>query len=371
MTRVLLVSPSAKPGGAERVFCGLARGLAAHGHEPLVALLEEGPVVDWLADAPFEVVRLRAGRLRQPARTAATVLRLARLARSFRAEAIVSSMSKGHLYGGAAALRAGIPAVWWQHDVPRGIAIERLAARIPAAAVVCVSGPAAEAQRRLTPGTSVETIHPGLPLEAVATRRGAGRQIRDALGWDGRPVVGVVGRLQPWKGQETFLRAAATLARDRPELHFAVVGGAILGWEGSYPRDLEHLAADLGLNGSVLFTGHRDDPWDWLDALDVVVHAASGEPFGLVLVEAMALGKPLVATAGPGPSEIVEDGVSGLLVPAGDHGRLAEAVARVLDDGALRLRLAAAGPARAREFSEERMAGRFGDLLERLRGERR
>jgi glycosyltransferase involved in cell wall biosynthesis len=126
--------------------------------------------------------------------------------------------------------------------------------------------------------------------------------------------------------------AAARLVEARADLRFMVVGGAILGWEGSYPNDLRRPAADLGAADRVYFAGHQADVLPWFDALDVVVHASFGEPFGLVLVEDMALGKPLVATNLRGPLEIIEGGTSGLLVPPGDPERLAEGVERILVD---------------------------------------
>ena len=192
---------------------------------------------------------------------------------------------------------------------------------------------------------------------------GSGASIKRSLGWENNPTVGIVGRLQPWKGQEVFLQAAARLAEVREDIRFIVVGGAILGWEGSYPDDLRRLADDLGIADRVHFAGHQSTSHPWYDALDVVVHASFGEPFGLVLVEAMALGKPLVATGVGGPLEIVEDGTSGLLVPPGDPERLAEAVERILADPGLASTLSRGAAERAKAFTEERMAEEFADLL--------
>lgn len=353
MTRVLMVSPSSAPGGAERAFAALARRLPEHGYEPVCALLQEGPLEDWLADS--KTVILPAGRMRELPRMARTVRGLESLARTENAAVVVSNMAKGHLYGGWAARSARLPAVWWQHGVPRASRIERAAARVPAVAVACVSEASADAQRTLTPSKRLAVVAPGVSLERLETARGSGAFLRKRLG---SPLVGIVGRLQAGKGQDLFLRAAAIVSRERPDVRFAVVGGAVLGNEGSYEDDLRTLADDLGV--AVHFAGHVVDPAPWLDALDVAVCASSQpEGFGLAVVEAMAMGTPVVAPAEGGPAEIVEDGVSGLLFAPGDPDALARGILRLLDEPGL----AAGGPARAREFTEEAGARAFAQLL--------
>jgi glycosyltransferase involved in cell wall biosynthesis len=360
---VLLVSPSAAAGGAERAFAGLARTLPATGFHPIAALLQRGPLEDWLREAGCETHVLPSHRTRNVARTARTVGSLRRLARSRKARVVVSNMSKGHFFGGLAAHAARIPAVFWQHAIPGPSLIERVAGAVPARAIACCSQAAASAQRALTPGRQIVKIHPGIRTLDVGSVHGSGASIKRSLGWENNPTVGVVGRLEPWKGQEIFLRAAARLAELHEDTRFMVVGGAILGWEGSYPDDLRRLAADLGIADRVHFAGHQPKVDRWYDALDVVIHASFGEPFGLVLVETMALGKPLVATGVGGPLEIVEDGTSGLLVPPGDPDALAEAVGRILTDPMLASALSRGAADRSKAFSEERMAEEFADLL--------
>ncbi|HET7572562.1 MAG TPA: glycosyltransferase [Gaiellaceae bacterium] len=362
MSRALLVSASARPGGAERGFLALARRLPEHGWETTAVVLEDGPLREWLG---ADGILLTAGRTRQLHRTARTIRALARLARD--ADAVVSSLSKTHVYGGAAAALARVPAVWWQRDTAHGTRVERAAARVPAAAVVCSSGPAADAQRRLTPRRRVEVIPPGVDLAVVERRDGDAAALRAHLGWEGLPVVGIVGRLQPWKGQEAFLHAAAAVAAQEPSARFVLVGGAILGWEGDYPERLRRLAAELGLAERVHFTGHVEDALPWYSLLDVLVHASETEPFGRVLVEALALGIPVVSVDEGAPTEIVEDGVSGLLVERRPEA-LAGGVVRVLRDRALAGRLAAAGPERARRFDASRTAAGFATLLDSLAG---
>lgn len=361
---VLLLTPTAAPGGAERALLALGRHLPSEGLTPYAVTLAPGPIEEWFADVGLPMRVIPTGRTRYLVSPLRTVLRLRTLMRALAIDVVVSNQSKGHVYGGIAARLAGIPAVWWEQGIPsaRG-RIERMAARVPAAAVVCSSDDALAAQRALTPHTAVRKVHLGVPVDEIARHRGRGKGLRVELGWDGHPIIGIVGRLQPWKGQTTFLHAAALVANEFPAARFAIVGGAILGWEGAYPRQLEQLARDLGIGDRVHFTGHQPDVYPWFDALDVVVHASFGEPFGLVLVEAMALGKVLVAAASGGPLEIVEDGVSGLLVPPGRPEDLARAVARVLGDSSLAAALRSGARARAPMFSEERMTAAYADVL--------
>ncbi len=363
MTPVLLVSPTAKPGGAERLFAGLARSLTTFGLETHAAVLEDGPLVEWLRQSACPTSVRNAGRMRRLRGTVGTIAWLRRLVDTLDAQAVVSNQAKGHIYGGSAALLARVPEVWWQHGVPGHDRFDRVARRVPAAAVVCVSEEAVHVQERLTPRRKVRKVWPGLPVDTIARSRGMGTGVREELGLRGERLVGIVGRLQDGKGQDVFLHAAATVVRDHPDVRFAVVGGAILGWEGAYPDDLRRLADELGLGERVFFAGHREDVYAWFDALDVVVNASLGEGFPLVLLEALALGRPVVATALGGPSELIEDRRSGLLVPPGDADALAAAIDEVLRDRELAARLAHQASLRAQVFSEEAMARRFAAVI--------
>jgi glycosyltransferase involved in cell wall biosynthesis len=372
--RVLLVSPSAKPGGAERALASLARHLPEHGWQPSAVILEPGPLTDWLEAAGCPSVVFPGHRTREFHRSIASVGRLARLIRTTRADVILSNMDKGHVFGGLAATLARRPAVFWQHGIPRvkhrlpsGI-VDKVAAFVPKSSVIASCNSAVTAQERFT-RAPVRKVAPGIAVGKVAAESGRGSELRASLGWEGKTVIGIVGRLQQWKGQEIFLRAAALLARERPELEFCIVGGAILGWEGSYEADLHSFAErDPALRSRTHFTGHQEDVYAWMDALDIVVHASYGEPFGLVLVEAMALAKPLVATNQGGPSEIIEDGVSGLLIAPGDPEGLAAAVRRILLESDLSELLSQGARSRADMFTEERMAAGIAAVLDEAVG---
>ena len=354
-TPVVLVS-TAKAGGAERALASLARHLPALGFRPVAVLLEEGPLRQWLAGAGCDQVVAAA--------PGAQVAELVRgLVRATGARVVVSNKWQSHVHGGAAALAEGLPAVWWQHDIAKRRPRHLAAAAIPAAAIVCTSDHALRAQRALTPDGNLVKVHPGVPVDEIAARAGTGAAVRRSLGWEAGPIVGIVGRVERVKRQHVFLEAAALVARRRPDARFLVVGGPPLTKESSYPEQVRRLAAELGIADRVGFTGHQDDVPPWIDAMDVVVSTTDGEAFGLVVAEAMALGTPVVAAAVGGPTEIVEDGESGLLAPPGRAEALAAAIGRVLDDGELAGRLARGGRERARLYTEERMAEEMAELL--------
>ncbi len=181
------------------------------------------------------------------------------------------------------------------------------------------------------------------------------------------PLIGLVGRISPWKGQDVFLRAAAHVRRDFPEARFQIIGSALFG-EEAYEAQMRGLAAELGLNGAVEFTGFRSDVPQLIEALDVLVHASTlPEPFGQVVVEGMAAGKPVVATDGGGVKEIIEDGRTGLLVPMGNAGAMADALLRLLRDPDLCRRMGEAGARHVREnFTIEQTTAQVQEVYEML-----
>ncbi|MFL5541611.1 MAG: glycosyltransferase, partial [Longimicrobiaceae bacterium] len=162
-----------------------------------------------------------------------------------------------------------------------------------------------------------------------------------------------------WKGHDVFLCALSLLPPELPVRGY-VVGGRIYATAGSEvdPDGLRRLAAKLGITECTGFTGFVDDPAAAMRALDVVVHASTQpEPFGLVIAEAMACGRPVVVSTAGGAGEIVRGGVDALGVSPGDADALAAAIRRLAEDPALRARLGAEGRARAeRDFDRAHLA---------------
>jgi glycosyltransferase involved in cell wall biosynthesis len=162
----------------------------------------------------------------------------------------------------------------------------------------------------------------------------SGQRIKDEFNLDGNTkLIGMVGRITPWKGQIYFLEAASKVIKPYPNTKFLVVGDTDLQSREQYKRDLIVFAKNLDLSQHIIFTGFRTDIPELLAALDILVlPSAEPEPFGLVLIEAMALSKPVIATSIGGPLEIIDDRKTGILVPPRDSNALAEVICELLSN---------------------------------------
>jgi glycosyltransferase involved in cell wall biosynthesis len=165
----------------------------------------------------------------------------------------------------------------------------------------------------------------------------------------------MVGRLAPWKGQHVFLRAFAQ-AFPEGNAEARIVGAALFG-EQQYADELLRLAGQLGIRDRVDFRGFREDVSRELAELDMLVHCSViPEPFGMVVIEGMAAGVPVIAAGSGGPAEVISQGVDGLLVAPDDVSSLAATMRRLGDDPGLRASLSAAGRKTARIYSPENAA---------------
>lgn len=360
--RVVFVDHCARLSGGELAMLRLLQ--AASNVEAHVVLGEDGPLRSRLEEVgvscevlPFSKRDVRRADLAELANlagggasTAAYVARLARRLRQLRPDLVHTNSLKAGIYGCVAARLAGIPAVWHVRDVlgddiplAARAAVRRLIAALPAAVIVDTGATAA------TLDLPDKTVH------IVPSPVDTGQPRPDEPAGD--PVVGMVGRLAPWKGQHVFLDAVAKLAPAHPEMRARLIGSAMFGEDARYEQQLRDQAERLGIAERVEFAGFRDDVRAELAQLTVAVHASTlPEPFGQVVVEAMAAGVPVVASAAGGPAEVVTDGVDGLLVPPGDAGALAAAIGRLLADRDLRHALGAAGVRTAQRFRPERIA---------------
>jgi glycosyltransferase involved in cell wall biosynthesis len=155
------------------------------------------------------------------------------------------------------------------------------------------------------------------------------------------PFIGMIGNLQRWKGQFVIIKAVHQLIRTFPDLVCLLVGGTSPNRaDRIYLEELKMDIDSKGLNKSVILTGFRTDVPDIMNALDIVLHSSiSPEAFGMVIVEAMCLQKPVVASNLGGPSEIIEDDISGFLVPHNDPSTMAGKIGSLLHDAELRIKI--------------------------------
>ncbi|MBW3605151.1 MAG: glycosyltransferase family 4 protein [Actinobacteria bacterium] len=373
--RILHLTHSAALGGGELALLRLSRGLP-EGFDPVLACGEEGPLLDRAAAQGLathvlplaEAVRARrrdrmggvAGLRAAPAVTA-YALRLARFMRDHGVNVVHTNSLKAHVYGIAAARLAGVPVVsHLRDDLSHGRrrlvpAFVRGLLRGTDATVGCSAYVLRAAGLSATPH---RVVYSGVPASQVTGR------IRPP---EDPPVVGMVARIAPWKGQHVLLDAAARIAARRPDTRFRVVGGPLFG-EERYLDELHRRAARPPLAGWVEFTGFVRDALAAYDKLAVAVaHALQPEPFGPVVIEAMARGVPVVAADRGDPAEVVTPGVDGHLAPPGRTGALARAVDDLLADPLVApgVGKAAADTVRQR-FTLEQNAARFAAVVRQV-----
>jgi glycosyltransferase involved in cell wall biosynthesis len=340
-----------------------------------VVSFEPGPFVRELeAQTGLKIEVVPVGRFRNLRAGYRGVRRLAEIIRRDRIQLVHCNGTGAHIYGGLAARLCGVPSVFHVHDVmnlswsSQGL-LHLAALAVRPAAFVPVSHYVARGVRGTGDGAHVRVVH-------NAVWRGDGGDTRDSIEAEGRrirgegagPLVVWCGRLQRWKGAHVFVKAAARVAAEMPSARFLVVGGSLLGLEEDYAREVRELAESLGLGERLRFVGHQEQAAPYLAAGDVVAHTSvRPDSFGLVVFEAMSLGRAVVAADDGGPAELVEPEVTGLLYPPGDDLALARAVMRLLRDEGLRRRVGAAALERVRkDFRVEQMMQKLEGLYRDL-----
>lgn len=377
--RVAYLTAASERGGAEVVLSTVLAHLDRARWTPIVLAIGGGTYARDLArDAGVEMEALPAGRFRNVVHGVATVRRLRRALDCHRAVLLHCNGTAAQFYGSFAARACRVPAIYHLHDNPDASwtmsgFVNRVAARGETATVVAVSEYLAQRFRDVrASGVPVRVIPNGVHVDEARRERVAaeGAALRAGLGWSStQPVVAWCGRLQRWKGAHIFLRAAAIVRAAVPDARFLLVGGTMFGLEAGYAAELRALSRQLGLDEVVHFAGHQPDALPYIASADLFVHSAiQAEPFGLVIVEAMALGKPVIAANAGGPIEIVDEGVTGMRTPPANAEALGAAMMALLGDRQARARLGAAGRARVAErFSAEAMVrqieGLYGDVL--------
>jgi len=343
--RVLFLSPLTKLGGEELSVLSLARGLMSRGHEVELAT-EGGDFLEEFIAAGLEV-HLMAMNARRPGGIVATSRPLRRLLETRGFDVIHSQEVFPTIIAELARRFPGrLPGALIYHY--RGVRprMMPLVTRVlPPVVEHIVTNAEANRQAFLHRGVSpdkVRTIYNGVAFDEF-DRATEDPALRAELGVGPLdPVAGVVGRLHPVKGHRPFLEAARIVLDAVPRAWFLLVG------DGPLRGELEAAAHELGIQDRVRFLGFRRDVPQLIKAMDLLVLPSIEEAIGRVLVEAHASGRPAVASRVGGTSEVVEDGVTGYLVPPGDVSALAARMIDVLASPDRGRAMGAAGDARVR-----------------------
>jgi glycosyltransferase involved in cell wall biosynthesis len=356
--RILHINSARSFGGGERHTADLSNELSRRGHELFVAAPSRAPLVDELKRVPPENI------FELPLRNALDVqsaIELARRVREKEIEIIHAHVARDYLLAALASRRSDAPLVLTRH-LERPLKSLHRWTLSNVARVIAVSEAvehALLAQKIFSP-EKIRRIPNGIDVERFERRARSfdTQRFRRLTGIKGRLVVGVTGELREHKGQDDFIRAAQLVSRQFADVDF-VIAGEDQSARKEYRAHLERLVAEFELQERVHFTGWVDDVTSLLPALDIFVSSSRVEPFGLVMVEAMAVGLPVVATGTGGALEIVLDGVTGKLVPVSDVTAMAEALCALLRNEEGRRRMGEQGRMRAREFfSLERMVSK-------------
>lgn len=345
---ILFVDHAPALGGAEHSLLLILRHLDRAKWEAHVAgvpgrVLEEATNLN-LPTHPLPLNRLRRSPL-APIDWWRGVRAVAKTARAINAQAMIANTVRAAFYTAPAATLTRTPFIWHMRDFWLGESKPRypnldlwLKGLLVLQTKRVITNSRAVAQK-LPRNRKAKVIHNALDVTQFdpATSGEPFRQAHDIPA--GVPLVGMVGRLRPWKGQRTFLEVAAHVSQWLPEAHFAVVGGSVFGVADGYMQELEKMVEEMGLSGRVAFTGQLDDVRPALSAFDVFVHPGEPEPFGLVNIEAMAMGKPVVAFAYGALPEILVDKETGFLIPAGDTSAMTQAIVHLLRQPQLRTQL--------------------------------
>ncbi len=340
-------------GGQTQSFA-LAQGLAARGHEVIFVCQPRSELARRISTSTIHCAEVRAGgRL-----DLAALVRLAGLLRRTKPQIVHAHDSLSFWLAGLAARLSRFPVRVVVHKRTDHLPgrFGRFRYNHFADRVIAISGAARESLLKASVAEEkVALIYSSVDSERFTPKDGSlAAGFREEMGFSAEwPLVGTIGTLAARKGQTYLLEAARTILQSRPETRFLICG------RGPLQASLKARAQELGVGERVVFLGERDDVRPLLAALQVFVLPSLAEGLGVSALEAMAVGKPVVASRVGGLAEVVEDGRTGFLVSPGQAEQLTAAITRLLEDASLREILGKNARLRVETvFSRERMIER-------------
>lgn len=364
--RVLLLHSSSDLYGAGKILLVVTEILQQAEHTPIVALSGHGPLADALQTQGVQVHFIPLGILRRKYATISGIwnrihtlrkayLSLQQLIQEEKIELLYSNTT-AVLVGAWLQRRLGIRHVWHIHEIlPQkwlsrfiGYWIQRRSD-----AVIVVSDAVAKHWQQYIRSEQLLRIYNGIDYSPYTPT--GDNKLRATILPEGKSIlVGMIGRVHHWKGQDYFLEIASHLTKQYPSVHFIMVGDAFPGNEYLYDR-LTQLKEAYQLKEHVTDLGYRTDIPDILQALDIfILPSIAPDPFPTVLLEAMASSKPVAATAHGGATEMIEPNQSGVLIPWNDAAKAATLIAPLINNAATRISIGQAARNRViKTFSKE------------------
>lgn len=337
--RILYVNHTGNMSGAEKVLIEILRGLDSGRYEPVVICPSQGGLAAEVSQLgveqhPLPVVSARFAwrpdRLLRSIVSIFTAVRgLRKKIRILAPDLIHANSVRAGIVATLAATGTGKPVIWHVHDTlpahPGSSVIRLLVLSSRKTQLIAVSQAASKRFCGSLPlAKKVQTMHNGVDLSKFPVKQAGDSAFRESIGVFGQDfLVCAVGQICARKGLLELIDALGQIRKRAPHLHLAIVGKVVFRHEAEYLKALHAAAAAAGVEDRVHFTGELQNVSPVLQAADLLVLNSRDEPFGLVLIEAMASGTPVLATRVGGIPEIITDSVNGWLVETGDTAGLA------------------------------------------------
>ncbi|MBN1405388.1 MAG: glycosyltransferase family 4 protein [Candidatus Omnitrophica bacterium] len=355
MKNILFTGHHAELGGGEISLLEIVKNLDKNNFNPLVCLGDKGPLEYEFEKIGVDVIILKLpGFLRKLNRDPGSSNKISAFIKSTACLPVLTKRFKGiiieknidvvyinsiksALYAAIAAKNTKRRIVWQLHDCltkefyPTWIIKLVIMLTHMADQIVCVSDIAR--QYFIKSGgaaTKAVVIYNGIDIKKF--NPGVNNGLKEQLGLSGKKIVSIVGRLEPWKGQEVFINAAGIICGKRDDVSFLIVGGALFGFD-AYEEKLKKITGSLKLKNKVLFLGFKNDVERIYAASDIITHCSNRpEPFGRDIIEAMACAKPVISTAMGAVNEIINNGIDGVIIKPDSPEDLASAIIRLIDN---------------------------------------
>lgn len=355
--KILQICSARSIGGGERYLADLSNSLAQDGHDIFVAAAPNAPLKNELPEIPDDnilMVRMRH------ALDVSSARRLASFAQEKDIEIIHAHLARDYPLAALASKLSGVPFVLTRHVLFTLNPLHKLALR-HVGGVIAPSEAIADAllAQKIFPSAKITRINYGIDIEHFSSRENRRNEAA-------RLTVGTIGHLAPIKGHDVFIRAAEIVLRKYPQTQFIIVGEDKSA-SGKNRREIEELILRLDLKEKIRLTGWTDDVRPFLQQFDVFVSAARAEAFGLVMPEAMIYEIPVIATRSEGAVQIIENEVSGILIPQEDAATMAQEIIKLLNSPERRAEIGTAGRRRVEEnFSLGRMVSQTEEFYRRI-----